>query len=107
MHGKKELPLVSENIKMSKTLLLMTKKSFGCIGVINKSNKLIGIITDGDLRRNMNLNLVNKLASEVIFEALTAHFQDLIDSRGMAVSFEMKELEAITKFNKNNIQDYL
>ena len=48
-----------------------------------------------------------KMASEVLFKALTAHFQDLIDSRGMAVSFEMKELEAITKFNKNNIQDYL
>jgi 5-carboxymethyl-2-hydroxymuconate isomerase len=48
-----------------------------------------------------------KLASEVIFQALTAHFQNLIDSRGMAVSFEMKELEAITKFNQNNIQDYL
>ena len=54
MHDKKDLPLVRENTKMSKTLLLMTKKSFGCVGVTNKTNKLIGIITDGDLRRNMN-----------------------------------------------------
>jgi len=48
-----------------------------------------------------------KSASESFFEVLTSHFQHLIDSRGMAVSFEMKELEAITKFNKNNIQNYL
>lgn len=48
-----------------------------------------------------------KSASEELFAALTAHFQPLIDSRGVAVSFEMKELEAITKFNKNNIPDYL
>ena len=38
----------------------MTKKSFGCVGVINKSNKLVGIITDGDLRRNMNQNFDTK-----------------------------------------------
>ena len=32
----------------------MTKKSFGHVGVINKKKELIGIITDGDLRRNIN-----------------------------------------------------
>ena len=32
----------------------MTKKSFGHVGVKNKKNKLIGVITDGDLRRNIN-----------------------------------------------------
>ena len=60
MHIGKSLPLANENDKMTKTLLTMTKKSFGCIGVINKSKKLTGIITDGDLRRNMN-NLFFKL----------------------------------------------
>lgn len=66
MHGKSELPLVEENEKMSNTLLIMTKKSFGCVGVVNKAKKLIGIITDGDLRRNMNKHIINKKASEVM-----------------------------------------
>ena len=44
----------------------MPKKSFGCVGVINSSKNLIGIITDGDLRRNMNKNIINKTASEVM-----------------------------------------
>ena len=58
MHGISELPLAKEKEKMSSTLLTMTKKSFGCVGVINKSNNLIGIITDGDLRRNMDKNII-------------------------------------------------
>ena len=66
MHGKNELPLVNENTLMSKALLVMTNKSFGCVGVINNSESLIGIITDGDLRRNMNKNIINKKASEVM-----------------------------------------
>jgi len=66
MHGKNELPLVNENTLMSKALLVMTNKSFGCVGVINNSKNLIGIITDGDLRRNMNKNIINKKASEVM-----------------------------------------
>ena len=59
MHTGSALPLSKENDKMAKTLLTMTKKSFGCVGVINNNKKLIGIITDGDLRRNMNNNLFN------------------------------------------------
>ena len=59
MHTGSALPLSKENEKMTKALLTMTKKSFGCVGVVNNNKKLIGIITDGDLRRNMNDNLFN------------------------------------------------
>jgi arabinose-5-phosphate isomerase len=60
------LPLADQNEKMNKTLITMTKKSFGCIGVINKNKKLIGIITDGDLRRNMNNQLFKLKAHELM-----------------------------------------
>ena len=66
MHTNKELPLVKDKDKMSKALIIMTKKSFGCVGVVNKSNKLIGVITDGDLRRNMKKDIINKIATEVM-----------------------------------------
>ena len=66
MHGKKELPLVKEKEKMSNTLLIMTKRSFGCVGVVNKFKKIIGIITDGDLRRHMNSQIIRKQAKEVM-----------------------------------------
>jgi KpsF/GutQ family protein len=52
MHSGKEMPLAKIDEKMSKALLTMTQKSFGCIGVVNKKKQVVGIITDGDLRRN-------------------------------------------------------
>ena len=66
MHTNNSLPLISNEEKMSEALLQMTKKSFGCIGVINKAKKLIGVITDGDLRRNMNDNMINKSTADVM-----------------------------------------
>ena len=66
MHSKKELPLAKADEKMSKALLTMTKKSFGCIGVINKKKQIVGIITDGDLRRKLNSKFFEKKASEIM-----------------------------------------
>ena len=66
MHTKNSLPLVNANEKMSNVLIKMTQKSFGCIGVINTSKKLIGIITDGDLRRSMSKEIINKKAGDVM-----------------------------------------
>ncbi len=66
MHKKPELPLAKANASVSSALLTMTKKSFGCVGVINKNNKLVGIITDGDLRRNIGDNFFNKKSEEIM-----------------------------------------
>ena len=66
MHTGKSLPLSTEMEKMTTALITMTKKSFGCIGVINNSKKLVGIITDGDLRKNMNNKLFNRKALELM-----------------------------------------
>ena len=66
MHNKLMLPLVDENDLMSKTLIIMTEKSFGCVGVLDKNKNIVGIITDGDLRRKMNSNIVNKKAKMIM-----------------------------------------
>ena len=66
MHTGQSLPLAKETDKMNKTLITMTKKSFGCIGIINNSKKLVGIITDGDLRKKMNSKFFNLKASEIM-----------------------------------------
>ncbi len=66
MHLGKELPLASTDEKMSKALLTMTKKSFGCIGVINKRKQIVGLITDGDLRRKLNSKFFDKKAFEIM-----------------------------------------
>ncbi len=66
MHINKELPLATLNEKMSKALLTMTQKSFGCIGVVNQKKQIVGIITDGDLRRKLNSKFFEKKASEIM-----------------------------------------
>lgn len=66
MHTKNEIPLVTENIQMSDVLIEITAKRFGCAGVIDNKEKLIGIITDGDLRRHMSDDITKKAASEIM-----------------------------------------
>lgn len=46
-------------------------------------------------------------AAKSFFDVLSDHFAVCFDQRGVALSFEMKELEPVLKFNKNNIQNFL
>tara|TARA_Y100001960_G_C14662815_1_gene821751 strand:- start:26 stop:1003 length:978 start_codon:yes stop_codon:yes gene_type:complete len=100
MHTGKSLPLAVNSEKMSKTLITMTKKSFGCIGVINKQNKLIGIITDGDLRRNMNNNLINKTASDLMTKNPTKAEENLLVSEALNI-MNTKKITSLFICKKN------
>jgi arabinose-5-phosphate isomerase len=66
MHKGEALPLVSEVERMSEVVIVMTSKGFGCAGVIDGAGKLIGIITDGDLRRHMAPGLMGEMAARVM-----------------------------------------
>lgn len=48
-----------------------------------------------------------KSAADALFEVYSAHFAEQYEQHGMAISFEMRELEAILKFNNNNMQKFL
>lgn len=66
MHAGEAMPLVAGQASMSEVLLEMTAKSFGCAGIIDADGRLMGIITDGDLRRHMDNDLVDRVAEEVM-----------------------------------------
>ena len=66
MHKQDELPLVREDETMAQVLLVMTQKSLGCAGIVDAAGKLVGIITDGDLRRHMDETLTARKASEIM-----------------------------------------
>lgn len=66
MHGCETLPLVGEAAVMSEALLVMTQKSFGCLGIVDGKGKLIGVVTDGDLRRHMDGDLMRKRVGEIM-----------------------------------------
>ncbi|MBQ1612038.1 MAG: KpsF/GutQ family sugar-phosphate isomerase [Alphaproteobacteria bacterium] len=53
MHTGDEMPLIGEEASMRQIIMTMSSKMLGCVGIINKAGELIGMITDGDLRRAM------------------------------------------------------
>ncbi|MBE7636133.1 KpsF/GutQ family sugar-phosphate isomerase [Sneathiella sp. P13V-1] len=66
MHDGDTMPLISEDATMEAALLEMTTKGFGCVGITNNSGDLLGIITDGDIRRHMGADLLTKRAGDVM-----------------------------------------
>ncbi len=65
MHNRNNLPLANPDMGMDEALVMMTKKGFGCLGIV-AHDRLTGIITDGDLRRHMADNLLTRKASDVM-----------------------------------------
>ena len=65
MHGGDEMPVVPPGTRMADALVVMTAKSLGCVIIVGTDECLMGIITDGDLRRHMSPNLPD-MAVEVI-----------------------------------------
>ncbi len=66
MHTGNELPLAAPGMPMREALLVMTAKRFGCVGVISPDGSLIGIFTDGDLRRAMAPDLLDRTLGSVM-----------------------------------------
>ena len=100
MHVGSSLPLAKENDKMSKTLITMTKKSFGCIGVIDSKKNLIGIITDGDLRRSMNNNLFNLKASNLMTKRPSTGNKDMLVGEALNI-MNYKKITSLFICEKN------
>lgn len=67
MHSGDQIPLANQDMIMREAIIVMTKGRFGCVGVIDQNHSLIGIVTDGDLRRHVeDTNIMNKKISEVM-----------------------------------------
>lgn len=66
MHTGDQVPLVPLTATMEEAVLVMTQKSFGCVGVTDEKKALCGIITDGDLRRHMSPTLLKEPVSKVM-----------------------------------------
>ncbi len=66
MHTGDRLPVVRADEPMSAALVVMTEKSFGCLGIVDGDGKLAGILTDGDLRRHMGPDLLGRTAGEIM-----------------------------------------
>jgi arabinose-5-phosphate isomerase len=66
MHTGDEIPLASLGTPMSEAIAEMTAKTFGCVGIVDPDGSLVGIITDGDLRRHMSPKLLDRKVEEIM-----------------------------------------
>ncbi len=66
MHTGEEVPLAAPGTRMDQAILLITAKHFGCLGVVDGGGHLLGVVTDGDLRRAMAPDLLAREVGQVM-----------------------------------------
>ncbi|MCS6878375.1 MAG: KpsF/GutQ family sugar-phosphate isomerase [Geminicoccaceae bacterium] len=75
-----QLPLVRTDASLRETVLEMTRGCMGCVGVVDEEGRLVGIITDGDLRRHLTDDLLAQRACDIM-----TRDPRTIDARALAV----------------------
>lgn len=85
MHGGDELPLATGETPMTEVLIRMTAKRFGCVGIVDGDGLLQGIITDGDLRRHMDNDLLSMSAHDVMTPSPKTIRPDALASEALAL----------------------
>jgi len=91
MHTGEAMPVVAVGTAMSEALIEMTAKRLGCVGVIDKDGLLIGIVTDGDLRRHMDPALLEQKV------------EDIMTSSPLAVDPDRMASEAVQLMNGKEV----
>jgi arabinose-5-phosphate isomerase len=107
MHLSSALPLVGMGTVMQEALLVMTSKSFGCIGVIDANKSLRGVITDGDLRRHMSPHLLEQRVENIMTSSpftLNAH---LLVQEAMAYLNEKNITGAFVLDERNTVCGFI
>jgi arabinose-5-phosphate isomerase len=89
MHAGDALPLVSGTAPMGDTLLEISRKGFGVVGVTDAEGLLTGIITDGDLRRHME-GLLSLSAGDVMTHSPRTIAPDALAEAAVGVMNERK-----------------
>ena len=90
MHSGESVPLAPLGTRMSEAIIVMTTKGFGCVGIVDVRGLLVGIITDGDLRRHMRNNLLDARVDDVMTRQPKTVRPDQLISETLDLLNEMK-----------------
>lgn len=90
MHTGDELPLTGPETPMSEALLIMSQKSMGCIGIVDGAGRLIGMITDGDIRRHSSDGLLARSAADIMNRSPKTVEPELLASEAVKLLNEKK-----------------
>jgi len=90
MHSGEEMPLVSEDASMQQVVLTMAARRFGCVGITDKKGTLAGIITDGDLARHMDRDLLDRKPVDLMTQNPKVIAADRLAAEALALMNEKK-----------------
>jgi arabinose-5-phosphate isomerase len=66
MHTGDSLPLVNKGTLMPEAIMVLSRKHFGCVGVLDEDGRLCGIVTEGDMARNLTRNLSELAVDDIM-----------------------------------------
>ncbi len=87
------VPRVNQGVALSEALLEITRKGLGMVTVVDDQQRLIGIFTDGDLRRSINDNV----------DIHTVPIDDVMTSQGRTITADELAVSAVSKMQKHKI----
>ena len=104
MHVNEEMPAVPATALIGQALLEMTEKKLGMTAIVDESYQVIGIFTDGDLRRTLarNIDIQNTVISEVMTPQCTLISANILAAEAMQI-MEQKSINALIVVDENNI----
>jgi len=97
MHTGDTIPVVQTNDTLRDALLVMTEKGLGMTGIVNNEQKVLGIYTDGDLRRTLDKNI----------DVHTALIKDVMTANCKTIQSHLLAAEALTEMQQNKINAML
>lgn len=90
MHRGDALPLVRPDTPMGDVIYIMSSKGFGAVGIVEDDRRLVGFISDGDLRRHMAPDLLQKTARDIMSPHPFSLSPDCLVERAIALLSEHK-----------------
>ena len=85
MHSGDAVPLKPLGTRMSDALVEMSSKGFGCVAIVDGRGQIVGIVTDGDLRRHMRPDLMTALVDDVMTKNPKTIGRDLLASEALEI----------------------
>ena len=103
MHTGAGVPLAPLGAKMSQAILEMSAKGLGCVGITDAKGALVGIITDGDLRRHMRNDLLDARVDDIMTrepktvqpDQLISETLEILNSRKVTAVFAVEAAKPV------------
>lgn len=90
MHKDFEIPILEEHSNMQQVLLEMTSKRLGCVGFVNADGIFTGMLTDGDLRRCLSPEILDKKAIDLMTKNPKTISKETMASEAMKIMHDKK-----------------